>query len=269
MAKSTTRCISKHMLKSIFQSAFVQTILGFVIWAYMSLISHTTRWTLEGEEKIRDIWDSDEGLILLAWHSRIMMLPVLQNKLRKRWDNPTRRASIMISHSRDGAFVAKSAKMLGLNVVRGSASNKKKDKKQGRISRFNRNRQMCGNGDLVCITPDGPRGPREKMGLGAIKIAQRSGAPILVWAPAVRPSKKLNTWDKFSLPRLFGSGALVFDGPIYPTLEMDSEDLRIHIENRLKDATIRAEMLVGLAQPDADGVNRTAQQESAPGAQSD
>lgn len=257
------------MLKSIFQSAFVQTILGFVIWAYMGLISHTTRWTIEGEEKIKDFWDTDQGLVLLAWHSRILMLPVVQIKLRKRWNNSTRRASIMISHSRDGAFVTKSAEMLNLNVVRGSASNKKKTKNKGGLAALIETVRCVEAGDVVCITPDGPRGPSEELGLGAIKIAQRAGAPILVWGVAISPTRKLNTWDKFNLPGLFGRGALVFEGPFFPTKEMDSEDLRCQIENRLKDATNRAEMLVGLAQPDTDGVNRTAQQESAPGAQSD
>lgn len=235
------------MIKSIFRSSFVQLMLGVMIRIYMSLISSTAKWTVEGEEHIRPLWESDKGALLAAWHSRILLLPVIPLKLAKKWAKPPVKTAMIISMSRDGAFVAKASELLGLNPIRGSASNKKKkDKDKGGIEAVREAARTLKNGATVCMTPDGPRGPRETVGLGIIKIAQLTGAPIVVWGVSAGPAKRMKTWDKFVLPGLFAKGAVVFGEPIVIGRKETAEDASLKLQTALRDATRRADELAGL-----------------------
>jgi lysophospholipid acyltransferase (LPLAT)-like uncharacterized protein len=154
---------------------------------------------------------------------------------------------MLVSMSADGEFVARACKHLGLAVIRGSRPNhKKKDRDKGGAAALKEVSRLLGSGGAVCITPDGPRGPRQRASLGAIRIAQRARSPILVYALASAPSRQLKSWDRFMVPLPFGRGAIVFDGPYDMPRDMDAEELRRTLEDRMNEAQAKAEQLVGL-----------------------
>ncbi len=236
------------MLKSLFRSPRVQAALGSICAAYWKLIARTTRWTLEGEDEMQRLWEGDQGFILACWHSRIALMPVIPEKLAKRWAPPPVPAAMIISMSRDGGFVANGATKIGLQPIRGSAANKKKKSKdKGGVQALIEANRLLKAGACVCLTPDGPRGPREHAGLGAVRIAQRSGVPIMICASASAPARRLNTWDRFLAPLPFGRGVMIFDGPMACPRDVDPETLRTELEHRMREATKRAEHMVGLA----------------------
>jgi lysophospholipid acyltransferase (LPLAT)-like uncharacterized protein len=57
----------------------------------------------------------------------------------------------------------------------------------------------------VAITPDGPRGPAYKMKAGALLVARRARAPILLVGVRYEKSWRLKSWDQFRVPKLFSS----------------------------------------------------------------
>lgn len=235
------------MLKRLIRSAPIQFLLARLIWLYMAINGRTIQWTVEGEDKASALWENhDQGFIAAAWHSTILFLPSGWTKIARKWPKRPAPLAIMISLSKDGEFVAKAAKMLGLALVRGSGGHKKKkDKQKGGSSAIKETGELLQSGGAICITPDGPRGPRQRAGNGIALLGQRNDAPILIYALASAPTKRLNTWDKFQLPLPFGRGAIVFDGPIDVSRARPAEEIRAEVEQRLNAATKRAEDLCG------------------------
>ena len=233
-------------MKSILRSGIVQSLLANLIWGYMALIGRTNRWTVEGLEKVGPLWDGDQGLVVASWHSRILLLPVGWTKYMRHRAGSDGKLAIMISLSRDGQFVAHAAEKLGLKVIRGSAGNKKKkSKNKGGAAAIRETSDLLGQGGAVCITVDGPRGPRQRASLGAALMAQRKNAKILTYALASSPSKRLNSWDRFVVPLPFTKGAIVIGDIIDAPRDEPAESIRLKIETALNAATERAEELVG------------------------
>ncbi len=234
-------------MKSLLRSGPVQSLLANLIWAYMALVGRATRWTVEGEEDLHAVWkEMDHGLIFSCWHSRILLLPVGWMLEKKKIGMARGNPGILISLSRDGEFVARAAEKLGLQVIRGSAGNKKKkNKNKGGAAAIREASDILGNSGVVCITVDGPRGPRQRASLGAVLLAQRKNAKIVTYAFAASPAKRLNSWDRFVIPFPFGKGAVVFGPVIDAPRDVDPEIIRQRVEDALNASTKRAEEIVG------------------------
>ncbi|NOY05942.1 MAG: hypothetical protein GXO82_04835 [Chlorobi bacterium] len=53
----------------------------------------------------------------------------------------------------------------------------------------------------MCITPDGPRGPRHEMKMGAVRLAQKTGTPLILFAVGFKKYWSLRSWDGFQIPK--------------------------------------------------------------------
>ena len=93
-------------MKSFIRSGPVQTLLAYLIWGYMVLLSHANRWTVEGLDKVGPLWDGEEGLVVATWHSRILLLPVGWTRYMRHRVGSDGKLAILISLSKDGEFVA-------------------------------------------------------------------------------------------------------------------------------------------------------------------
>ena len=70
-------------------------------------------------------------------------------------------------------------------------------------------------GNTVCITPDGPTGPRHVMKIGALLTAGRTGVPLVIAGIAVKRKKVLGrSWDRFEIPMPFSEVCIWYDEPI-------------------------------------------------------
>lgn len=237
------------MLKRLSRSPLVPTIVGTFIWAYMALMSHTLRWRVEGGEIARKVWEQNGPLMVATWHSRIFLMPVIHLRLSKRWGKRPFPISLMVSASRDGEFTKRASNLLGLHVVRGSARAPGKTKDKRGFQGAREAMQAMSKGSALFLTVDGPKGPRERVGVGAIKLAQQMKAPILIYGLSAK-GRRMKSWDRQLFATPFSRGAVVFDGPIETDKSMDTEALRKLVETRLIQATARADALAGLA-PDA------------------
>ncbi|MEZ5938099.1 MAG: DUF374 domain-containing protein [Hyphomonadaceae bacterium] len=237
------------MFKRLARSPLIPYVLGTGIWAYMSILCHTLRWKVEGADIARELWRQDGAFIMAAWHSRIFIMPVIHLKLSKKWGPRPFPISLMVSASRDGEFTNRASRLLGLHVVRGSAKAPGKTKDKRGFLGAKEAMQAMKKGSALCLTVDGPRGPREQVGVGSIKLAQQMNAPILIYGLSAG-GKRIDSWDRQLVSPPFAKGAVVFAGPIQASKEMDTEELRQRVEHELRKATARADELAGLG-PDS------------------
>lgn len=233
-------------MKSFIRSAPVQIFLGWLFWVYMAVVGRTTRWSVEGEEEARQLWADAPSVIVASWHSRVLMLPMGWHRYMIKWPKRPVNVAMMVSLSPDGECIAKAVHHTGLETIRGSSTNKKKKKDKGGVRAIALALKKLKQGGAICLTPDGPRGPMQRAQAGPILLAQRSGAAILPYALAARPSKRVKSWDRMMVPRPFGKGVIVFGAPIYAPKDGDAETQRQTLENSLNAATRRAEELAGV-----------------------
>ena len=67
----------------------------------------------------------------------------------------------------------------------------------------------------IAITPDGPRGPRQKFKAGAVITAKKTNIPLVLAGVAFKRKKLLSNWDKFEIPYFFTHAKVVYSDPIY------------------------------------------------------
>ena len=140
----------------------------------------------------------NEHCIFVFWHENLaILLP--------RWPNCP--VTLLISQHRDAQWLTQTADFLGFSVVRGSSTRGgsaaiRKLKRQSRIA-------------SLAITPDGPQGPRREMAMGPIFLASRLQMPLVPVGVGFDNPWRLNTWDKFAVPRPFSKARVVFGPKIY------------------------------------------------------
>ncbi|MEZ5954107.1 MAG: lysophospholipid acyltransferase family protein [Hyphomonas sp.] len=244
-------------MKSLLRSPIVAAILGRLIWAWMELVARTVRWEIEIDEAARAVWHKHDGVVVAAWHSRILLMPAGWVRVVRSWKHRISRGAMLISLSADGEAVARAIDHLDLHAIRGSAANRRKKKDKGGMRAIAEAVRLLKSGYAVCITPDGPRGPAQKVSLGAIMIAQRAGVPIVPYALSVAPAWRLDTWDRLILPLPFSRGGIVLGPPIETDRDQHMGELESLLQEQLDAATHRADMLAARrARPRTDSVPR-------------
>ncbi len=144
--------------------------------------------------------------------------------------------TMLLSQHRDADILSEVATRMGFDFVRGST------RRGG--ERAIRALFAAGRSRHLAITPDGPRGPRRTMAPGAIYLASRLGMPIVAIGFGYDRPWRLNSWDRFAIPRPFSRARSIVSEPIVvpPDLPRDGiEEYRIKIQNLLNDLTSQAE----------------------------
>lgn len=240
------------MFKRFMRSSIVQSVIGAAVAGYMVLVKYTTRWDTHGLENVSPFMGNGEGLICMTWHSRFLMLNAA-------WSKKYQLPHVLISRSRDGEIVARASHFLGLKTVRGSARKAASNKGgKGGAAAFREMLQVIEDGHCVVITPDGPKGPRQRLGAGPATLAKLSGAPLISCVFAVKNRKQLGSWDRFVLPLPFGKGVIIWGTPAAPGPETSDEDLArlgAALEAEMNENMARADQLCGHAPCPAADLN--------------
>lgn len=230
-------------MKRLVRIPAVQIGMALLLTGYLKLALATIRWRREGEPLAQSARSSGEGLIVCLWHGRIALAPAS-------WPlggrgGPEPRA--LISLSPDGAFLARAMAWMGVPAIRGSSTKASdKAKPKGGAAAFREALAWLQGGGGLAMTPDGPRGPAERMAPGAVQLSKLSGVPVLMAGLACRPSIRLSSWDRTVLPLPFARGAVVWAGPF--TAPQDADEAGIaRLQHdwslALSEATARAEAL--------------------------
>ncbi len=104
--------------------------------------------------------------------------------------------------------------------------------------------QMVKDGYNLCVTPDGPRGPKHIMKMGAIRVAQKTRSPIILLGVGIRRKKILKSWDNFWVPLPFSKCSIECSDPIYIDggETIDLEPTRNKIEATFRELSQRCEL---------------------------
>ena len=161
-----------------------------------------------------------ENYIAALWHNRLLLISFVLKKFL-----PQRPGAGLISMSRDGDLIADLTQRFGFDVVRGSSS------RMG-ASALRELGAVITSGRDVLITPDGPRGPAYQLGAGIIFLAQQTSAQVVPMNLEYSSCWRVNSWDRFILPRPFSKVRFVLGEPyrVKPTNtpeEFEAERVRL------------------------------------------
>ena len=233
------------MFKRLMRSSMVAAVIGWLVAAYMVLVKYTTKWEVEHADRAAPIIAGgiagDKGVIALTWHSRFLMLT-------SAWKKSYALPYVLISRSRDGAIVAQTCRFLGLRTIRGSTKKAGSEKAKGGAQAGRDIVEAIDAGGCIVITPDGPRGPRQRLGDGPLRLAKLTGAPIMPCLFAVKSRKQFDSWDRFVLPLPFGRGKIVWGTPVSVGADADEaeiEALRVGIETEMNTLLAGADRDLG------------------------
>ncbi len=188
--------------------------LGHVLWFLISLVCFTLRKRVvyaNPEEKVL----GKKQCIIALWHNRTFVpcyfyRYVFRGKVTM---------CVFTSASKDGAMLATVAEDYGMRAARGSSG------RRG-VAGFRDMMREVEAGCCMCITPDGPKGPRYRCRPGIVKLASLSGLPIYPvsfnFSHYWRISK---AWDGFIIPKPF-SRIILHCGEainVPPDLDADGE----------------------------------------------
>jgi lysophospholipid acyltransferase (LPLAT)-like uncharacterized protein len=215
---------------------------------YLRSVHKTLRLTIE-PENIYEIAEPEMPVILTFWHGQHFLAPFIMK--------PHHRARVLISRHADADVNAIAAEALGIETIRGSGSTNPKDfhRKNG-VGAMREMIATLEEGINVALTADVPKISRVA-GLGVVTLARYSGRPIYPIAIATSRRITAPSWDKASVDLPFGRAGAVAGEPIRVAADAGEAELqaaRKLVQERLNQATARAEQLAGLrSSGDDDG----------------
>jgi hypothetical protein len=231
-------------VKRFLRLGTVQSILAFLLTAYVVIVQATMRWRFDQSDQVANEMARPEGGMLFFWHGRIALAVTCRGLIRGRPFRP------MISLSPDGEFISKTAAWLGYPPIRGSTARRPGQASKGGAGAFMEAIDFIAAGGGVIITPDGPRGPGEVMQAGPIVLARRAGTRVFLAGIAAKPVLTAKNWDQTRLPLPFSRGVAIVDGPLYAPAGADHaemEALRADWQARLIALGVRAEAMLDQA----------------------
>jgi Kdo2-lipid IVA 3' secondary acyltransferase len=203
-------------------------IISRLLSGLIKLISVTWRVTIENKELYENLTKSGKSFIIIFWHGEMLM----------GWFyHRNKRYSCLVSMSRDGDILAEILTLWNYRVIRGSSS------RGGKEARGMMEEEVR-SGNVLVVTPDGPRGPRYEMKMGAVRTAQKTSAPLLPVRFIVNRSYILESWDRFEIPIPFARiiirylEPLIIDRTLEGTALTECKDM---IQRRMNQETVRVE----------------------------
>jgi len=194
-------------------------ILGTLVGWIMRGWSKTLRFEIYDRCGVITAHDPIRPVIYALWHNRIFTMPPIW----WRTGGNLRKSVVLTSASKDGAILAKAMSVFGLGAVRGSSSRRA-------VAALIGMKRSLQEGYDVCITPDGPRGPRYSFHPGIIKLAQSSGAPIVPIHLKFTEAWHVKSWDRLVIPKLFSEVTVTFDELIFIPPKLDETQFLAEVE---------------------------------------
>lgn len=188
------------------------SVLGGLITVFARLLGKTLRVSIQG-------WDQatagESGRIFGLWHGQTFGAgQAFRNK--GIW--------VMISHSKDGDIQNRILGRMGFKVIRGSTG-------RGGERALVESIRTLKSGEMMAITPDGPRGPNRQVQMGLIVMAIKAQVPIVPVGAAASPAIRFKSWDNHQIPKPFARTAIHFGEPLMPPAKDSSETEQMEFRN--------------------------------------
>ncbi len=177
------------------QMPALRSLIPALVVFLVRALAATLRWRVVDH---CDFARRKHPLIGAFWHNRLLMVPILYHRF-----GGGHHSYCLTSPSKDGAIVAGVMERFRIGSVRGSSS------RRGAAALLEM-AAVLEKGDDMAITPDGPRGPRYHFHPGAVKLAQLTGAPLMLLTVEYSRYWELKSWDGFRIPKPFARVDVVF-----------------------------------------------------------
>lgn len=209
--------------KKILKNFLIQHFLALISSVYIYIVFFTSKIHIKNIESPKEFWGNNKSFILAFWHSQLMMISFC-------WNSKNNKLNILASGHSDGRFGAIIAKYLNSNNIPTYKSNKKINLRP--IFELLKEKKC------VAITPDGPRGPKEKVSEGIIKIAKSSKIPIIPIGFWSSKNSKLKSWDSFLISLPFSKCTFVWGQPLIIPSNLNDKEIKKYsliLENKIND----------------------------------
>lgn len=205
-----------------------QDALASLGGATLNALMKTTRIETEGDEHFLQFHRRGEPTIFTLWHGRL--LPCT-------YHHRGEGVVTLVSQHRDGEYITRVVRRWGYTAVRGSTT-------RGGLEALRELIQHVRNGRSLAITPDGPKGPREKMKPGPVLIAQRTGAPIIPVVSGADRAWYFGGWDRFLIPQPFARLRISYGEPVFVPRRAQEDEIQaimLDVERRLAGRMARVD----------------------------
>ena len=184
---------------------FIEKITAYIILSFLRL---TLRYRISGLAK------PYPRAVYVFWNRNIIAL-LLNRRNEKN--------VVIISSSKDGDYIAEPAKMFGYITVRGSSSRQGSTalKEMVKLSRAH----------SLALTPDGPKGPTQKLKDGALQLAYLTKLPLHAVKVDVSKAWVFNSWDRFVVPKPFAHITVQYSEPYMISNKEEFEQKREEIQD--------------------------------------
>lgn len=187
-------------------------LAGTVGHALASALLATVRFRSEHRERFDALMNQGQPVLFALWHGRLLPLTYFHRH---------RGFAAMVSRSKDGEYITRIVEKWGFEVVRGSTS-------RGGLSALRDVSRQIRAGNSVAITPDGPRGPRQRLQPGVIAAAKLTGAPILPIVAGCNRAWWPGSWDRFCIPKPFAEVIVLYGEPRHVPRDAGDAELARH-----------------------------------------
>jgi len=214
--------IKKKSLKKRFLKYIQTRFLPYFLQLFVRLIYLTNKKTYHYPKD----GIPTSNIIVAMWHGDLLMQP-----LNYRHFKPNGEIKVIVSEHRDGETIKKVVDYLGVGALSGSSTRGVAKALIGAIKAIK-------NGIDVAITPDGPKGPIYGVADGIVVLSQKTKSQILPFSSVPSKYWQFKSWDKFIVPKPFGTIDFYIGEPFdLSDLDMDEAKTLIHtklMENQLQ-----------------------------------
>jgi lysophospholipid acyltransferase (LPLAT)-like uncharacterized protein len=167
-------------------SWFILTLVPAIATGLIRVLGRTLQIRSEGFDEVEGLYKQGKTVIFAFWHARQLMMPLVY---------PGKKAAVLISQHRDGELIHRIVARFGIKAVRGSTT-------RGGGPAFRRLVELGRAGSDLGITPDGPKGPRQVVQQGVIRLAKVTGQPIVpvTFSCSKKKSSRAGTAFWFPIP---------------------------------------------------------------------
>lgn len=182
-------------MRSLLQTALIRGLGFALIW----IIGRTTRVVRVNWHVIETLERQGQPYLLGIWHNNIISGVYILG---------VNRYPAIISRSRDGEHITWVMERFGFEGLRGSDS-------AGASGVLRVALRTLAAGRSVCVTPDGPLGPRYEVKPGIVALARKRGAPIVPICFSAPRRWEFPSWDRMKLPKPFSTVHMFVGAPLW------------------------------------------------------
>ena len=213
--------------KKLLKHFIVQQLLAFIAFIYIVFVKITSNIKYENIDSPKKYWQNKKPFILAFWHGQLMTFSYTW-KINKK-------LNILASSHSDGRFGASIARYFKVNNIPISSD--------GNNLSLRPIFKILNSNNYIAITPDGPRGPKEKVSEGIIKIAKISKVPIIPVGFGSSKNFCLKSWDSFLITLPFSKCRIVWGDSITIPENLEDQEIATYkkiIEEKINECVKKA-----------------------------